>query len=319
MKIANPIYDVVFKYLMEDNQIARDILETLLGVNIKSLVLKPQEIAHKARNKDVRIFRIDFKAVIQTETGEYKSVLIEIQKAKKLKDLKTARFRRYLGKNYMTLEDIMTPEGVLQKEALPLVPIYFLGFNLKNVKVPILKVGRVYQDANTSEAIEAKTKEPFIETLSHDLFVIQIQRLKMEVKTELEKVMDVFSQVKYSTNDNHVLEYTGDMSNPKVERIVKRLNEAILDNELLEAMWAEEEVSDEFEKLESLIEEERRAKEEERKAKEEERRAKEEERRAKEAAILEKNLIQKQYEDKEERIVQLEKQIAFLLEKLKQS
>jgi hypothetical protein len=26
MKIANPIYDVVFKYLMENNEIAKDIL-----------------------------------------------------------------------------------------------------------------------------------------------------------------------------------------------------------------------------------------------------------------------------------------------------
>jgi hypothetical protein len=305
MKIANPIYDVVFKYLMEDNQVAKDIVGTLLGENIKTLVLKPQEVANKTRNKDVRIFRIDFKAVIQSPTGKYKSTLIEIQKAKKLQDFRTARFRRYLGKNYMTLEEIETEDGVMEKQALPLIPIYFLGFNLKHLKTPIVKVGRVYQDATTNEVIDVKVKEPFIETLSHDLFVIQIQRLKMEVKTELEKVMDVFSQVKYRTHDNHVLEYTGDLSNPKVERIIKRLNEATLDDELLEAMWAEEEVSDEFEKLESQIEEERKAKEEERKAKE--------------VAILEKEILQKQFEEKEERVAQLEKQVAMLFEKLNQS
>jgi hypothetical protein len=291
MKIANPIYDVVFKYLMEDNQIAKDILETLLKINIISLVLKPQEVSNKTRNKDVRIFRIDFKAVIQTISGEYKSVLIEIQKAKKLKDFKTGRFRRYLGKNYMTLEDIISEEGVSEKTPLPLVPIYFLGFNLKNVTVPIVKVERVYKDANSEEVLKTPVKEPFIETLSHDLFVIQIPRLEMEVKTELEKVLDVFSQVKYSTNDSHVLEYTGDLSNPKVERIVKRLNEAMLDDELLEALWAEEEVNEEFEVLEAQIEVERKAKEN---------------------ALLEK-------EQAEARISQLEKQVAMLLEKMNPS
>jgi hypothetical protein len=298
MKIANPIYDVVFKYLMEDNQIAKDILETLLKINIISLVLKPQEVSNKTRNKDVRIFRIDFKAVIQTISCEYKSVLIEIQKAKKLRDFKTGRFRRYLGRNYMTLEDIINEKGVSEKAPLPLVPIYFLGFNLKNVTVPIVKVERVYKDASSEKVLKAPVKEPFIETLSHDLFVIQIPRLKMEVKTELEKVLDVFSQVKYSTNDSHVLEYTGDLSNPKVERIVKRLNAAILDDELLEALWAEEEVNEEFEELEAQIEEERKAKEEERKAKEN--------------ALLEK-------EQAEARISQLEKQVAMLLEKMNPS
>ena len=31
MIIANPIYDVVFKYLLEDVEIARELLSTILG------------------------------------------------------------------------------------------------------------------------------------------------------------------------------------------------------------------------------------------------------------------------------------------------
>jgi hypothetical protein len=37
MKIANPIYDVVFKYLMENTEIAKDILSVILGVTIVSI------------------------------------------------------------------------------------------------------------------------------------------------------------------------------------------------------------------------------------------------------------------------------------------
>ncbi|MEY4926087.1 MAG: hypothetical protein RI894_523, partial [Bacteroidota bacterium] len=41
--IANPIYDVVFKYILDDAVIARELLSTILGVNIVELSVKPQE------------------------------------------------------------------------------------------------------------------------------------------------------------------------------------------------------------------------------------------------------------------------------------
>ena len=34
MQIANPIYDVVFKYLMDDNQIAKLMLSAIIGEEI---------------------------------------------------------------------------------------------------------------------------------------------------------------------------------------------------------------------------------------------------------------------------------------------
>ena len=45
MIIANPIYDVVFKYLLEDIDIARELLSTILGEEIIGLEVKPQETA----------------------------------------------------------------------------------------------------------------------------------------------------------------------------------------------------------------------------------------------------------------------------------
>ena len=35
MKVANPIYDIVFKYLLEDERIARTILSALLKKDVK--------------------------------------------------------------------------------------------------------------------------------------------------------------------------------------------------------------------------------------------------------------------------------------------
>ncbi|MCP4150726.1 MAG: hypothetical protein GY757_23475, partial [bacterium] len=43
MRIANPIYDVVFKYLMEDNDIARLIISTIIRQKVISLEFRPRE------------------------------------------------------------------------------------------------------------------------------------------------------------------------------------------------------------------------------------------------------------------------------------
>ena len=40
MKIANPIYDIIFKYLMEDTEIAKDILSLILNENIISVATR---------------------------------------------------------------------------------------------------------------------------------------------------------------------------------------------------------------------------------------------------------------------------------------
>lgn len=83
-----------------------------------------------------------------------------------------------------------------------------------------------------------------IERLSHDLYAIQIPRLKMQVRTEVEQMLDVFNQNKYKTSDKHILEYTGDTSNLAVQRMVKYLNRALVtdDYDLLHQMLVEDEI-----------------------------------------------------------------------------
>ena len=101
-------------------------------------------------------------------------------------------------------------------------------------------------------------------------------------ENRFEKVLDVFSQTKYKSTDKHFLEYTGDISDPRVARLVKRLQRGTLDEDLLRAMEAEDEV-------ESMLEEKDKEFEDMSKAREEERKAKE-------VAIKEKEEIVKEYE-----------------------
>ena len=94
MEIANPIYDVVFKYLMDDIESANTIISTILGLEIIELIPLPQEQVIHSDNKKLTTIRVDFMAIIRLKGGKLKKVLIEMQKAKNPTDI--MRFRRYL-------------------------------------------------------------------------------------------------------------------------------------------------------------------------------------------------------------------------------
>lgn len=53
--IANPIYDSVFKYLMEDERVARTILSALLKKEVVSVEMRRNEYANVGR-RDISMF-----------------------------------------------------------------------------------------------------------------------------------------------------------------------------------------------------------------------------------------------------------------------
>ena len=80
MIIANPIYDVVFKYLMANLDIAGGVISTILNEEIAMLDFKAQESVHEGET-GFKVFHLDFIAKIRTPEGNYKNVLIELQKS----------------------------------------------------------------------------------------------------------------------------------------------------------------------------------------------------------------------------------------------
>ncbi len=248
MIIANPLYDVVFKYLLEDIDIAREILETILGEEILYLEVKPQETATEiGEDGKMHILRFDFKATIESPTGETKKVLIELQKLKK--SFSIMRFRRYLGNNYSKEDEVILGDGTQVKMPLPIVTIYILGFSLDKLTNAVVKVNRDYIDVLTGKKIE-NIKEDFIELLTHDSFVIQVRGLPLETKTKLERVLQVFNP-KFKTKDAHKLDFTDKIEEPLVEKIVARLQRAISDEEMLRKMDVEDEVEQVIERANS--------------------------------------------------------------------
>lgn len=259
MIIANPIYDVVFKYLLEDMEIARGFLSKIIGEEIESLTVQPQELLVQKEiptasqtTELIRILRLDFKAIIRTQTGETKMVLIELQKARKLFDI--MRFRTYLGENYKKGEDYVNDKGETETNPLPIIAIYFLGFKLEHIKVAVVKVDRTYKDVYTGQALDASIKESFIENLTHDSYTIQIPLLGEDIKTPLQKVLRVFNQKFKKRDDKHKLDFGENIDDPLVEKMLDRLTRAIASEEILAEMNMEDELEKIFGKLDRDLE-----------------------------------------------------------------
>ncbi|BDU78066.1 hypothetical protein [Mesoterricola sediminis] len=240
MRIANPIYDVVFKYLLDDEKVARLVLSALLGKEVLELQFRPTEVHHEAARPDATqllVLRMDFAATVRMEDGSRKLVLIEIQKARSAWDVQ--RFRRYLGSNYASPENVyLDPEG--KKHALPIVTIYFLGEGLECVDVPVLKINRHYLDVATGE--EVKITDPFVEALTHDAIVVQVNRLKNRRRTELERLLEVFDQGLASRTDPHLLDILEENFPERHREVLRRLLRASAEQEVREKMDVEDDM-----------------------------------------------------------------------------
>jgi hypothetical protein len=243
MIIANPIYDVVFKYLLEDADIARDLLSTILGEEVVKLEFKPQETSTES-SEGIKILRLDFKAIIKKKDGTLFKVLIELQKSKQVFDV--MRFRRYLGDNYRKEDQLVEKDGTILFRPLPIITIYFLGFLLNNVPSGVIKVKRQYVDAVTEEILGVK--DDFVELLTHDSYMIQVGRLPKESRGKLDRVMQIFSPMYQNKADNHLVDFQGDIYDPLVLRMVERLSRAIATDEYRDKMDVEDEVDRIFER-----------------------------------------------------------------------
>ncbi len=253
MKIANPIYDVVFKYLMEDSKVAKLLIGAIINEKISELSFFPQEYTALSGKESLTVYRVDFMAKIKTAKG-FKCILIEIQKAKFETDI--MRFRRYLGSQYANKENKyvvgIKKNGKKIKKALPIVSIYFLGYPLKEVNAPIIKVKRHYYDVINNDREIRQTIE-FIESLTHDSFVIQIPYLRRKYQSDLECLLSVFNQ-ENRTHDNHILNVFELDYPKKYGLIIRRLQKAIAEPEIRDTMDIEDDILEELQNKERDVE-----------------------------------------------------------------
>lgn len=234
MKIVNPLYDKAFKFLMQEERLAKKVLSVILDQEILELTLSQQETIVPDEKRALTLFRLDFKAVIVTPEGKKQTVLIELQKSKFSTDIQ--RFRNYLGMNYMHSETEIIEEKEV-KTPYPIITVYILGYKLEDLPYMAVTVNNCVKNAVSKEVIDVNSF--FVEHLTHRSHILQVKRLPEKRRTKLEKLMTLFNQA-WCTNERFIL----DLQEVPEEfsEIAKHLQSPVMDNAFRRHLKTEEEL-----------------------------------------------------------------------------
>jgi hypothetical protein len=264
--IPNPIYDVVFRYLMEDPDSAMIVISTLINEKIKKLHLEPSTHSEKNENQtkieiqnpktkdDVYLFHLDFTAVIELPDGSEELIMIELQKASEPDYI--FRFKRYISKNFQKKQEKEITDPKTQaietvNKPIRLIPIFILNFRIENeindllIKTNRLKTG-VFKNKNL------KKHNEFIDNLSYDIWVVQLPNLHNiveedykddEYKQKLFSLLKLFDQKSKVKDNEHRLRIIRKLFPGFLDRVIKRIQAASINNPTLEEqMFAEDEI-----------------------------------------------------------------------------
>lgn len=238
IRVANPIYDSVFKYLMEDERIARTVLSALLKKEVVEVQIRRNEYTNGYRD-NISMFRIDFGARIREKDGSLRLILIELQKT--WLETETLRFRQYLGAQYANPEN-MVHEEERPPYGLPMVAVYILGHKVGNINVPVLYVNHKSYDYDGHEVTEG-LPDPFVDSLIHDSIIVQIPLLHGQINNRLEKVLSVFDQTNKEKDNRQMVELdeANYQDDADMQYILRRLIMASADAQLRQDMNVEDE------------------------------------------------------------------------------
>lgn len=259
MFIANPIYDTVFKYMMSDTKVAKIFLSAIIEEKIVELDFASTERSLKpgAKRSDINreleelvVCRFDFAAKIKTGSGEYKTVTIELQKAKFATDI--MRFRRYLGVLYQDADNTSDKQRL---KARQIYCIYLLNYDIGLSNSPVIKVDHIVSDQATGE--ELSNKNEFIQSLNHKSWIVQIRQLKENRRNDLENLLSIFDQDNI-TKDNHILNVNSENFSEEHKHIVRKLQEAYASSQVRDEMIMEDDYFKELEVKDDIIEEQKK-------------------------------------------------------------
>ena len=235
--IANPIYDIVFKYLMEDERVVKILLTALLKKPVVEVEMRKHEYTNVQRDK-ISMFRIDFAAKVREEDGSIRLVLIELQKT--WLETETLRFRQYLGAQYAN-PDNMLKEDERKSRGIPMVAVYLLGHRVGDIEEPVLYVKHQSFDYE-GNVVTQGLPDPFVDSLTHNSILVQIPRLHGHVNNRLEELLSVFDQTRKNKDNRQVMDINEAdyVDDAEMMLIINRLVAAAADPNIRQAMNDEE-------------------------------------------------------------------------------
>lgn len=250
MTIANPLYDTIFKKLMENDRAAKFFIGTLLEQNIHALQVITQEFpnpkdvdkssAVTIGSKDQQsqevsakdFFQLDFIATILTDTGGPEKVHVEIQKIKNFIE------PRMLS-NFQAVHYNRKGTFDYEKRKLLSITIYILGFNLPDIESACIKLEQTYEDLISNKRINHKID--FIEKLSQDCYIVQVNRITDRFETSLDKLLSVFEQSNFLDGRKLMKDFNHAIDEENIKLMIDILHHASIDPEQRKMMEVEEE------------------------------------------------------------------------------
>jgi hypothetical protein len=265
MHIANPIYDAVFKFMLEDEKVAKSFLSAIIGEEVVSLAFSAQErTIRRPKDKNAQesqqeekeemfftVCRFDFSAQIAIPGGGFKTVVIELQKAKLASDI--MRFRRYLGLHYQNQNNTYVDtesEGEEKKKARQIYCIFLLGYDIGFENEPVIKVDYSTKSLTTKENLDENNE--FIQSLHHHSWIVQIDQLRSDSRNDLDKLLSVFDQ-KNRTKNGHILNVNEDDFPETYRPIIRRLRMASESEDIQIEMEMEDDYMKELQDKERLL------------------------------------------------------------------
>ncbi len=240
-KVCNPIYDTVFKYLMEDERVAKVLLGGILNKKIVAVEIKGHECAYQSdENNNLKLLRFDFAGTIENPDGTKETVTIELQKASEPEEV--MRFRKYFG---LQMASEANTDAVTKhrrdKDKTPYIVkrprhiygIFILGHSLgKGFEYPLIKGSTVFYDEDDN-VLNFESQCEFLKGMTYHLYIIQIPFLPEKPKKPLEKILRAFDQRYKLEYDSKYLELTEDADkNSDYNVIFNRLLYAAADEQL---------------------------------------------------------------------------------------
>jgi hypothetical protein len=248
-KVCNPIYDTVFKFLIEDKRVAKILLGAILNKTIVDIEIKGHEYAYSSdEDNNLKLLRFDFAGTIENPDGTKETVTIELQKASEPEEV--MRFRKYFG---IQMANESNADSVIKyrrnKERTPyevkkprhIYGIFILGHTLgKGFEYPLIKGSTVFYDEDDN-VLNFKTQCEFIKAMTYHLYIIQIPFLPEKPKKPLENILRAFDQRYKLEYDSKYLELTEDKdSDSDFNVIFRRLLSAAGDEQLRRNVDAED-------------------------------------------------------------------------------
>ena len=244
MKILNPTYDTVFKYLLEDVDIAKGLISRIIDQEIVDITPLPQEqtnIEVDLKYLTIPLHRQDFVVAVKYTNENVKEkinkIMVEMQKSPFAPEV--SRFRQYISDKYHHRTKL--PEND-EPVDLPIKTIYLIEKTF-NKKLPaILHVKNDYYDRLTGKKYTGEHDE-FVDLLVHEAYFIQTQQLPSDMKNDLIRVLSIFSpkyQIKLGKEEKRFIDVDEKELNRYKDKlinlIIRRLDLGKNNNKLLTAL-----------------------------------------------------------------------------------